>query len=89
MAKSSIECPLCDGMGILTTRNCDFQYRGELVNIEQMFYKCNCCGEEYTTDEVDDVSLKRIYEKYDEVVIKNKMGKTEIYQNGKLHGSQG
>lgn len=63
--KLTLPCGLCDGNATLKSDIQTFNYKGETFNnIEQFFYKCNSCGEEFTTNEVDDLTLKQVYKEY-------------------------
>jgi hypothetical protein len=63
--KLIISCGLCDGEALLQSDTQSFNYKGETFNnIQQYFYKCNSCSEEFTTDEVDDLTLKQVHREY-------------------------
>lgn len=63
--KLIIPCGLCDGDATLKSDIKPFNYKGEIFNnIQQYFYKCNSCSEEFTTNEVDDLTLKQVYKEY-------------------------
>ena len=59
------ECGLCkNGKAIECVEKRDFTYKGEVLNIEQHYYKCDSCGEEFTTDDVDDKTLSNVKREY-------------------------
>ena len=57
-------CHLCDGRSFITIEQRDFRYKGEGFNVNQYFYKCQECGEEYTTDELDSETMRQVYFEY-------------------------
>lgn len=57
-------CHLCDGRSFITIEQRDFTYKGEVFNVKQYFYKCQSCGEEYTTDELDSETMRQVYFEY-------------------------
>ena len=59
-----IDCGFCNGKANEILEKRDFTYKGEVINIEQHFYKCNSCGEEFTTDKVDDKTILNIKKAY-------------------------
>jgi YgiT-type zinc finger domain-containing protein len=59
-----IDCGLCDGKAVECIEKRDFTYKGESLNIEQHYYKCNSCGEEFTTDKLDDKTLSNVKKEY-------------------------
>jgi hypothetical protein len=58
------ECPFCEGQAILETQKRDLVYRKESFCINQYYYKCAKCKEEYTTNEADEVSLLQAQNQY-------------------------
>ncbi len=59
-----INCSFCDGKATECIEKRDFTYKGEVVNVEQHYYKCNSCSEEFTTDEVDDKTISNLKKEY-------------------------
>lgn len=59
-----IDCSFCDGKATECVEKRDFTYKGKVLNIEQHYYKCGNCGEEFTTNELDDKSLSNVKEEY-------------------------
>jgi len=64
--KKQMECPLCDGFADLTIKKDEFLLRKEKFMINQHFYKCQKCGEEFTTSEMDSLNLNQVYNLYRE-----------------------
>jgi len=58
------KCHFCDGRSFITIEQRDFRYKGEGFNVNQYFYKCQECGEEYTTDELDSETMRQVYFEY-------------------------
>jgi uncharacterized phage-associated protein len=61
-----IECPYCDGMANMQREARDLTYRKEPFRIIAHFYKCENCGEEFTTTEADTISLVQAHNQYRE-----------------------
>lgn len=64
--KQRIECPYCDGVAILQKEAKELAYRKEIFKIVAHFYKCEKCGEEFTTTETDTISLLQAHNQYRE-----------------------
>jgi putative zinc finger/helix-turn-helix YgiT family protein len=64
--KQKIECPYCDGMASLQKETRDLAYRKDQFKIVAHFYKCEKCGEEFTTTETDTISLIQAHNQYRE-----------------------
>jgi uncharacterized phage-associated protein len=62
--KKNLECTYCDGNAKLSVEKKDISYRKEVFCIDQYFYKCEKCEEEFTTDEADDRSLIQLHNQY-------------------------
>ena len=62
--KNKIECPFCDGYANLEREPKILTYRNEPYKIMQHFYRCEKCKEEFTTDEVDEFSLRQAWYQY-------------------------
>jgi YgiT-type zinc finger domain-containing protein len=58
------DCSFCDGKAVECIEKRDFAYKGEVINIDQHYYKCNNCGEEFTTDKLDDKTLSNLKKEY-------------------------
>ena len=60
-----LDCSFCDGKcSHLVEENRLFAYHGEEIAIDNHFYKCDKCGEEVTTTELDEINLRQVYRKY-------------------------
>ena len=59
-----IECTFCDGEAKLQHEKKDISYRKEDFCINQYYYKCEKCGEEFTTDKVDENALLQVHNQY-------------------------
>lgn len=64
--KQKIECPYCDGMASLQKEIRELTYRKDQFKIVAHFYKCEKCGEEFTTTETDTISLIQAHNQYRE-----------------------
>ncbi|NLT51956.1 MAG: DUF4065 domain-containing protein [Ignavibacteria bacterium] len=64
--KKLIECPVCDGQAVLTFEKAKRIFRKEEYELYESFYKCNKCGEEFTTTDIDEVSISQVYNQYRE-----------------------
>ncbi len=62
--KNKIECPYCNGYANLEREPKILTYRNEPYKIMQHFYRCEKCKEEFTTDEVDEFSLRQAWYQY-------------------------
>lgn len=64
--KQKIECPFCDGIANLQKQTKELNYRKDTFTVVAHFYKCEKCGEEFTTTEVDSISLIQVHNQYRE-----------------------
>lgn len=64
--KKKIECPYCEGMANLQRDAKEITYRKDVYKIIAHFYKCEKCGEEFTTTEADAISLTQAHNQYRE-----------------------
>ena len=62
--KQQIECPYCDGTASLRKEVKELNYRKDAFKIVAHFYKCEKCGEEFTTTEADTISLIQVHNQY-------------------------
>lgn len=62
MVKKEIECPFHENhvMAELTTEPKELEYMGVMCPILIYSYKCPQCGEQFTTNEIDELSLKQV-----------------------------
>ncbi len=61
-----IECPYCDGHALLQIQPRDPTYRKEVFKVAEHFYKCEICGEDFTTTETDTITLTQVHNQYRE-----------------------
>jgi putative zinc finger/helix-turn-helix YgiT family protein len=64
--KKIIECPMCDGNAELQSEKKNRTFRKEEFEITEFFYRCNKCGEEFTTTEIDEVNIAQVFNQYRE-----------------------
>jgi putative zinc finger/helix-turn-helix YgiT family protein len=64
--KKKMECPYCDGTANLQKEAKDLTYRKDVFKIVAHFYKCEKCGEEFTTTQTDQISLTQAHNQYRE-----------------------
>ena len=62
--KFRTECPFCEGHANLEREQKMLTYKGESFKIMQHFYRCELCKEEFTTDVVDELSLRQAWYQY-------------------------
>lgn len=63
--KVQIDCPICDQIAVITEEQVELSYKEKKINIIQQFYKCQQCGHESTTTELDEDLLNRLKIEYD------------------------
>lgn len=61
-----IECPYCDGYATSQRQSKDLTYRKEVFRVVAHYYKCEKCGEEFTTTESDTITLMQAHNQYRE-----------------------
>ena len=61
-----IECPYCDGHAILQNEERKLSFRKESFSVRVHYYRCQKCKEEFTTTEVDTVTMLQLYNQYRE-----------------------
>ena len=64
--KNKIECPYCDGYAILHSEQKELSFRKESFRVRVHFYRCQKCNEEFTTTDVDTVTMLQLYNQYRE-----------------------
>lgn len=64
--KLKLNCPYCDGFAELKNELHTVTYRKEEFSNFSFFYKCNNCGKDFSTTEIDDVNVNQIYNQYRE-----------------------
>lgn len=55
-----ITCPICGGTAQFKTELRTLSYRNEDYAIECYFYNCDSCEEGFTTDQLDDKTLRNV-----------------------------
>ena len=58
-----IECTYCNGQASLVKENINIKYNNITYNISQLFYRCEKCKEEFTTNIIDEKTLYNLREK--------------------------
>ncbi|MBS3944388.1 MAG: DUF4065 domain-containing protein [Melioribacter sp.] len=61
-----MKCAFCNGDANLHVEKTIIKYRKEDFNIHKLFYKCEMCKEQFTTNELDDVNINQVYNQYRE-----------------------
>ena len=61
-----IECPYCDGFATSQKQFKELTYRKEVFKVVAHYYKCEKCGEEFTTTESDTITLMQAHNQYRE-----------------------
>jgi C4-type Zn-finger protein len=67
MINKPLNCPVCNKPMQLAQRNEQLVYKGASIKIVSPYYKCECHKAGYSTDEMDDKTiklLKKVYRKY-------------------------
>lgn len=62
--KEIIDCAYCSGKAKLHRTEKAIEYKKEQFTVVEHFYKCNKCGEEFTTRETDSISISQAYDQY-------------------------
>jgi len=60
MVATKIDCASCGGTAHLWDRKEIIKYHHMSYTVDHYYYKCDLCGEEYTTAESDTETLKQI-----------------------------
>lgn len=61
-----MKCPFCGGTTERLVKIVNISFRKEDFKINKQFYKCKECKEQFTTDELDNVNIKQVYNLYRE-----------------------
>ena len=62
-----MECAFCDNNQVALKKEYkEFKFRKEGFIIAQHYYKCDVCGEEFTTTETDQLSIAQVYNQFRE-----------------------
>ena len=64
MINEIIESPFCDGVAHLQRKSGTHTFRKETYDIVEHYYRCEVTGEEFTTDEIDQINLNQVYNQY-------------------------
>ncbi len=64
--KEMMECPYGEGQAVLTKAPQKITFRKEEFNVIAHFYRCEECGEEFTTNETDEITLVQAYNQYND-----------------------
>ena len=64
--KDRIECPFGEGEAVLQKEQKSLSYRRDEFTVIAHFYKCEDCGEEFTTNEADQITLIQAHNQYRE-----------------------
>jgi putative zinc finger/helix-turn-helix YgiT family protein len=59
-------CAFCSGNALLMLEPIKINYRKEDFKVHKQFYECVDCKERFTTDELDNVNIKQVYNQYRE-----------------------
>ncbi|MEJ6982440.1 type II toxin-antitoxin system antitoxin SocA domain-containing protein [Pedobacter sp. P351] len=59
-----MESPFTGGKVMLLKEKKQIEFRKDLFEITQLFYRCVDTGEEFSTDEVDQINLNQLYNQY-------------------------
>jgi len=60
------DCPFCDEQAVINSKIVEKEFKKEKFQISEFFYKCESCGEEFTTKETDTLVVNQIYNQYRE-----------------------
>ncbi len=64
--KEIINCAFCEATAILSYENKEVEFRKESYKYKEFYYTCNECSEDFTTTEIDTVSINQVYNQYRE-----------------------
>jgi putative zinc finger/helix-turn-helix YgiT family protein len=64
--KQTLECPYCEGQASIRIQKKTVEYRKENFDIAEYYYECDKCNEEFTTTEIDHVTLAQAHNQYRE-----------------------
>jgi putative zinc finger/helix-turn-helix YgiT family protein len=60
------DCPFCDKRASLKSTVVEKEFKKEVFTINEFYYKCDTCSEEFTTEKTDEITLNQIYNQYRE-----------------------
>lgn len=61
-----MKSPITDKLMIRMKERRSIEFRKETFEIEYHFYKCTDSGEKFTTTELDEINLDKVYKQYNE-----------------------
>jgi len=61
-----MKSPFTDGEAILQHEKKELEFRKDVFTVTQFYYKCKDTGEDYTTDELDQINVNQLYNQYRE-----------------------
>jgi putative zinc finger/helix-turn-helix YgiT family protein len=61
-----MKSPFTDGEATLQHEKKELEFRKDAFNVNQFYYRCNDTGEEFTTDELDQINVNQLYNQYRE-----------------------
>jgi putative zinc finger/helix-turn-helix YgiT family protein len=61
-----MKCAFCGGNAVKKTEINKINFRKEEFKIHKHFYECSNCKERFTTDELDNLNMKQVYNQYRE-----------------------
>lgn len=61
-----MKSPFTDGEAILQHEKKELEFRKDAFTVTQFYYKCTDTGEEFTTDELDQINVNQLYNQYRE-----------------------
>src|SRR4051812_14838163 len=59
-------CTFCDSIAELRSEIRQVSYRKEDFTINELYYVCPACNEEFTTNEIDSISIAQVHNQYRE-----------------------
>ena len=64
--EANTDCPFCDKRVSLKSTVVEKAFKKEFFTINEIYYKCDSCGEEFTTEKTDEVTVNQVYNQYRE-----------------------
>lgn len=61
-----MKSPFTDGEATLQYEKKELEFRKDVFTVIQFYYKCNDTGEEFTTDDLDQINVNQLYNQYRE-----------------------
>lgn len=62
----TVDCPFCNGKAELCMDRSKRFFRREEFEVYEYYYKCNVCGKEFTTTDIDKFNTEQVYNLYRE-----------------------